>query len=283
MYLKKGLEILGLSILVSFSFIITDKAVSMINDNDTIMSMIKENSLDYELSSVDAIINEDEIIPGSSGRIVDVNKSYEQMRNSGMYHADFFVFNDVQPSISIEDNYDKYIIGGNRNRKVISMIFKINSNNNLNNVINILNNYKVRANFFIDGNWAENNLDQIKKFFYDDNIIGSLGYSGNFIIDDNYWLNNLIKRNSKQHNYYCYLENKDNDVLSRCSKDKNYTILSKFTVNNNLLSQTKKKLESGLIISIVVNDSTIKELPNTINYIISKGYKFVNLDELIAE
>ena len=49
-------------------------------------------------------------------------------------------------TISIDDYYDKYIIQGNTERKSVALVFKITSNNNLQELINILNNKNIKNN-----------------------------------------------------------------------------------------------------------------------------------------
>ena len=49
------------------------------------------------------------------------------------------------------------------------------------------------------------------------------------------------------------------------------------------LSNTKKYLKNGAIITYKVNDYLFKELPLIINYINSKGYEIVYLNTLLEE
>ena len=72
MYLKKTLEMIGISILICFSFILTEKTTNVMKENDSIMTSVKENKDILEIPSINAKINEDEIVPGISGRVVDI-------------------------------------------------------------------------------------------------------------------------------------------------------------------------------------------------------------------
>ena len=84
------------------------------------------------------------------------------MKQYGTYNEALTTFKEIEPIISIDDYYDKYIIQGNTERKSVALVFKITSNNNLQELINILNNKNIKTTFFIDGLFLENNTDLIK-------------------------------------------------------------------------------------------------------------------------
>ena len=279
MYLKKRLEMLGLGILICFSFILTEKTSTMIKDNDEIMTSIKERQLEFEYDSVDAKIVNDEIIPGISGKIIDIEESYQAMKQVGIYKDNLMVFKYISPAISINDNYDKYIVSGNTSKKQVSIIFKIDNDQNIDNIVNILNNKEIPANFFVNYEWSKNNVDTIKNISTKGHVIGKLESNK----DTAQLLQSIIKINTSQKQYYCYSEEKNEELLNNCSNNKEYTILPSLVIDNSLLSNVMNNIKSGSIISITVNKYTLKELSNTVDYINSKGFKIVNLDVLLEE
>lgn len=278
MYLKKTLEMIGLSIFICFSFMFTDKVTDIMKENDEIMTSVKENKSFSEINSVNAKINNDEIIPGLNGKVVDVEKSYQIMKKIGYYNDSLYVYKEEEPEISVKDNYDKYIVSGNKTQKNITIIFKINDNKNIDDIFNLLKNNKMSSNFFISYEWATNNLEKIKYESLNGHNFGSLSYENNLLT-----VNSLIKINSDQKNYYCYTEKKDITLLNDCSKNKYYTIIPSIIIDSNLLSNVMKSISPGSIITININRSTISELSNTLDYISSKGYKVVNLDTILQE
>ena len=74
--MKKFFESLGLITLVCFIFFYTEKNTSVVKELDDIMIKIKEVSPNYATKVIDAIIEGDTIIPGISGKEVDINTSY---------------------------------------------------------------------------------------------------------------------------------------------------------------------------------------------------------------
>ena len=81
---------------------------------------------------------------------------------------------------------------------------------------------------------------------------------------------------------YCYIEEYDETKIDKCKKEKKYTIKIN-PIKKNLLQETKRNIENGKIITIILNNNTKKELELTINYIQNKGYKIVKIEELLSE
>lgn len=95
-------------------------------------------------------------------------------------------------------------------------------------------------------------------------------------------LDTIIKKIGKQKEGYCYAEIENESNLQICSLNKNYTIKPIF-INENYTKNLKENLKPGAIISFEINDNLKKELPIIINYILSKGYKIDNLNNLLSE
>ncbi len=278
MYLKKTLEMIGLTVLICFSFILTEKTSTIMKDNDEIMTSLKENRETFEYASIDAKILNDEIIPGISGKVVDIEESYQAMKKVGSYKTNLMVYKTILPEVSLTDNYDKYVVSGNRSKKQITLIFKIDNNQKIDDIVALLNKNKMQANFFVSSDWASSNINKIKDMSGSGYNFGKLKYD-----DNNDLFKSIIKINTKQINHYCYSEEKNTKLLESCSKNKEYTILPSIVINDNLLATLMKNIQSGSIISISINKNTSKELATTLDYIKSKGYRVVNLDNLLTE
>lgn len=279
MILKKSLEMLGLAVLICFSFFLTEKTTIIMKENDSLMTTVKEKSKELEISSIDAQIINDEIIPGISGKTVDVEKSYQAMKPIGVYNTKLVVYQTVEPKLSLKENYDKYVVGGNHLKKQVSIILKIENNENIDSILNLLKENKMVVNFFITSDWSMNKIEKLKEMSTQGHVIGSLETN----IKKNNLVHSFLKINTNQQNDYCYIEEKNDDIINHCAKNKRYTILPSLVIKNNLLSEVMKNVKSGSIISIEINNRTSKELSNTLNYIYSKGYEVVTLDKLLQE
>lgn len=63
-----------------------------------------------------------------------------------------------------------------RNEKVISLTFDVDRNDkNLDQVLELLNKYKVKASFFVTGTWVDDNPDELKKILFHGHDIGNHG------------------------------------------------------------------------------------------------------------
>lgn len=277
--MKKYFQIVGIIALACFSFIFTEKTALMVRNSDTLMQAIKENESLYKIESVNASISGDTIVPGIGGKRVNDNKSYSNMKRLGEFNSNLLVYDYFLPEITLTKTYDKYVIGGNPRKKMVSIIIKVSDKDNINELIKVIGDTKV--NLFIDGSWLEKNestLQNLRNY-----NIGNLSYNSDYSKSGFIWMNTIINKYSNQKNKYCYQEEKNDDYLKICTLQKNYTILPSIVIKDNPLIEIKNNIKAGSIISLSINEKTIKELPLIINHINSKGYTIVNLDELLSE
>lgn len=251
--MKQTFKILGLIILVSFSFIYTEKTVKVIREYDTIMIDLKKIK---SIKPIEAITTKNTIIPGINGKKINIDKSYTKMKEYGEFNSKLLVYDDVYPNEVLSNNKDKFIISGNSNKYMISVIFLTDEK-----YVDKLNKYNIKSNYMIK---KINNIN-----LYKNNLVG-------FYKNYDNWSYSLAKSNNIKIDY-CFSEEKSN-----CFKNNLYVIKTDI-IKNNYLSNTKKYLKSGAIITYKVNDYIFKELPLIINYINSKGYKIEYLSTLLEE
>lgn len=279
--MKKIFQIIGLISLTCFSFFVTEKTATVVNDLDEIMIEIKEKKDEYKSNYIDAIVENNTIIPGVSGRKVNINKSYKNMKSNGYFSEKLFIYDYTKPKISLYDNMDKYIIKGNSNKRMVSLIFTLYGEDNINDILNIINNYGVKATFFVDYTWFTNNNEIIKEMIDDGHIVSPLmdDYT-----DSNFeWMDMVLKKINKQSVGFCYNQYDNQDNLDVCTLKGNYTIRPIVISDKTPLVDIKSKIESGSLFSLTINSEVKKELSTIIIYIKSKGYKITNLQEHILE
>ena len=119
----------SLLVLVLFSFFYTDRVMNFINKKDPLMNKIDLLKDKYEVLPVNAVLDSNTIIPGVKGKSVDLDKSYENMKVSGIFREDYLVYNDILPSEMLSNNMDKYIIGGNTSSNRVSLLVITNYDN----------------------------------------------------------------------------------------------------------------------------------------------------------
>lgn len=281
MKLKKLIKPLSAIFLLLFSFYYTDKVVDIIREKDPIMQQIRLSSEKYKFDSIDARVVGDNIIPGKNGREIDYEESYSKMKQYGMYNEALTTFKEIEPTISIEDYYDKYIIQGNNEYKKVALVFKINSNNNFLELINALNNQNIKTTLFIDGLFLENNTSTIKTLL--NHELEILSYDNKY--DELYFNSalNYLASLTKKNPQFCYAEYDQKEVLELCTKLKLHTVIPTIRVIDSPYKTIKGKLTNSAIISLPLTTQTINEFPLIIDYISQKGYTFVTLEELLTE
>ena len=264
-------------LLMIFSFYYTNKIIEFLKEKDPIMKNIRKNSSKYHIDSIDALIINNNIIPGKVGKDIDYKKSYSKMKQYGSYNETLTVFKDVKPVVSIDNNYDKYIVSGNKEKRSIALVFKVYKDTNINGLLSILDKNKVSANFFIDGTYLENNILTLKSMKnHEINILSyNNSYDKSLFETSISYLENILEKDVK----YCYGE----EVLKLCSKLKLHTIKPSLVVHNNLYREVKNNIDNSIIISIDINSYNLKELSSTIDYIKGKAYKIQLLSDLLRE
>ena len=281
--MKKIFSIIGFVTLVCLSFIYTERASNLANSKDELMMTIKQLSSKYEIKSVDAIIDNDTFIPGINGTKVDCNKSYRAMKKYGVFNESLLEYKQIKPNDIIADNYDKYIISGNPEKNMVSLIIFVDSNTSVENIIKIADEKKVKLNLFVDSTWFKENNHLIEKYISNGHIIGNLSYNLDYNDGAYIYMDTIIKKIGKQKIGYCYADDENIQNLKICSMNKNYTIKPDSLIKDNYLTNIKSNLKSGSIISLKLSDNLNKELLVIINYINSKGFSIVNLDTLLFE
>ena len=246
--------ILTILILI-FSFYYTNKVSEYIKSKDPIMIKIKKEKDNYENKPINAIIENDTIIPGKKGKIVNVNKSYEKMKKLKSYSDSLYVYKFKNPKISINNKYDKLVIKGNSYNKNISLLLKIKNIDLLNIIIKYPELNIILDNYIINNYY--NNLLNIKN---------------NIIVLENNNISDIVN--------YCYtLDN----FKKLCSDYNIYTILPTF-IDNDIYYNSYQILENGKIFAYnIINEKDLEKFLLLLSGFKNLGYNIVSIDKLIEE
>ena len=269
--MENKIKVLGILLLAGFSFFYTNKVTDIIKDNDPIMSKIKETKNDLVVSKIDPVIINDEYITGINGCIVDENESYNKMKNEGEYKEELLVMKEDE----VEEINDKYIIGGNKKKRNVSIIL-LDIDNKLDNYIKKNN---ISINYFLDGKYIADNIDKVIGISKHSNIYNygrNEKYTSKYIVYDN----SVISTNLSNNSNYCLFRNKDKEGLKLCSSYDMKSI-KEDVINDGFLTYTKENLKNGKI--FIYDNYNYEEIELSIKYILSKGYNIVSLDKLLNE
>lgn len=273
--LKKIFKISAVLLLVGFSFFYTEKVTLIARNSDPIMRAIKKEESHKKVSNVNPVINNDEYIMGINGCEIDVDKSYSKMRSVGEFKEELIVMKETSND---KDLTDKYVIGGNNKEKKVSLIFIVNKDID-SNLTNYINDKNLKVNYFIDGKYLEENMITVK-FLSENSNIYYLGENEEYSDENMLYHNNLISMNGSNEPKYCFTSDKDNNTLKLCNDYDMVTIKSDI-IKDNIYKRIKDKLNNGVIFAI--DSDNIDEIKVSINYILSKGYNIISLEDLLSE
>ena len=240
--IKNCVKVTGLLILTFFSFFYTEKTVNTIKNQDPLMMEINELKNTYKVDVIESDVTDTSIIPGMIGCEVDVEKSYINLKRLGSFSSNLLVYKDILPSVLLENSFDKYIVKGNKEKNTVSLIFKVKKNDKIENVLNIIQDKKIKASFFIDGNFIENNVEKIKSMINEGHEVLNYGYDGVYDKDLIAWNNNFIERINYDNPRWCYLEKEDLNTLNLCSQNKMHTLIPNIIVKDNPLKEVKSNI-----------------------------------------
>lgn len=271
----KKIEYIGILLLFALSLIYLNKTTNILKDKDPIMQNIVHNANNYKIESVNAKINEDTIIPGTNGCVIDINKSYAKMKKINEYTDKMLKYKDLIPEITINNIYNKYIISGNETKRNVSII--ININEEVEKLNTLLSTNKIKLNVFLDSEILKNDIVSINKEYIK---IYNGGFNNNYDDITIEWMNDVIMENYNQ-SKYCINRNKNDDNLLVCARNKMHTITPTINVTKSNIHTAKTQINNGSI--IYFDEKNIDNIITISDYIKSKGFKIVFLEELLSE
>ena len=246
------LKIFVTILLFLFSLYYLHQGTIFIKENDKLMKEIKQKQSIYNIKEVDAIITLHAMIPGIRGRKVNLDKSYQKMKKLNTFNESLIVYDNIIPSSSIQNIYDKVIISGNRQKQNISIIIEINNIQ----LFNLINSILVSNNIYAD-------------------ILSNNNYS---ILDTNY--QSIVNTDYFPYINYCLTYNLN--INNECQLNKKKTILG-ININNYYLSKTKEVMQNGIVLVYHFNENNYQELSVIIHYLKNNNYYIVPISELIKE
>lgn len=279
--LKNVSKLASLFLLLLLSFIYTDKVFTEARNNDPIMKEVMNYKKENDIKPIEPKIRDDEIILGLSGLEVDAKRSYKNMKDDTKFDKEKLIYNSVLPKTSISKTYDYYITKGNDEKEEVSIIFKVSDNTNVDEILSLVAKTDVKINFFVDGAWLEKNVETAFSIVNLDCEIYNLGYDGVYTKNMISVTNNLIESVTLKDSNLCLNETKDDDAMNICKKRKMHTITP--TITNPSITDLKKKLDKGIIISYDLSNYDYSKFKLMINTITSRGYEIKGLSSLISE
>lgn len=265
------------------SFIYTDNVQKASVTSDTLLNEIKSKKDGYKENAIEPIIKDNTISPGLNGKEVDVKKSYKEMSKIGYFDDKLLIYKPLPVENTLDKNKDKYIVSLNNSKMNINIIFKVKSSDDITSIIKALDKKNIKGTFFITSGYLEKHHNQIIELIEKNYTIGNLSNNEDYEDSDFVWMKTIITNIGNQKYNYC-LTNKPNKlIINTCKIQNSYTIMTNNIVKANPLINIKKMLKPGNIIVLDINKEVIKEIEIILNYIESRGYIIVPLEEGLKE
>ena len=281
--MKKFFQMIGILTLMVGSFVYTEKVGTTDKLNDTLLTEIKSKKDGYKENAIEPIINDDTIIPGVNGKEVDTEKSYEAMSKIGYFDDKLLVYKPLEVENTLDKNKDKYVINGNNTKMDVTLLFKVDNNDDITYIIKLLNQKEIKATFFIESKYLEKHHNQIIKLVQNGHTVGNLSNNEDYEDSDFVWMKTILTNIGPQIYNYCYTEKPNKEILKICSIQNSITIMPQIIIKSKPYLNLKKQILPGSIVSLEVNSALNNEIETILNYISSKGYNIKSLEELLKE
>src|SRR5699024_838336 len=132
------------------------------NNVVSIMASKKENELFNQITASAKQFNEEpedayidsvwKKTPGRNGKMVNVEKSYENMKKSSEFDASLLVFDEIEPEVSLKDLPASPIYRGHPEKEMVALMINVSwGTEYIPGILKTLKKENVRATFFLEG------------------------------------------------------------------------------------------------------------------------------------
>lgn len=281
--MKNFFQIIGVITLMIGSFIYTENVQKASITSDTLLNEIKRKKDGYKENAIEPIIKDNTISPGLNGKEVDVKKSYKEMSKIGYFDDKLLVYKTLPVENILDKNKDKYIVSLNNSKMNINIIFKVDTNDDITSIIKTLDKKNIKGTFFITSRYLEKHHNQIIELIEKNATIGNLSNNEDYEDSDFVWMKTIITNIGNQKYNYCLTSKPNKIIINTCKIQNSYTIMTNNIIKSNPLINIKKMIKPGNIIVLDINKEVIKEIELILNYIESRGYNIVPLEEGLKE
>ncbi|MCP8616475.1 polysaccharide deacetylase family protein [Salirhabdus salicampi] len=271
-------------------------------NDDPLYNRIVENAANYEKEPKNAKIDKVwKKMPGLNGLEVDIKKSYKKMKQNGGFDEKLLVFKEIEPEVKFSDLPAAPVYRGHPEKEMVSFAVNVAwGEEHVPDMLKTLNDGDVKATFFIDGKWAQQNLDLVKMIKEEGHEIGNHGYnhpdfsrlSSQQIYEQVKRTNDILEgiTGKKPKLFAPPAGSFNEEVVKVVDNFEMETIL--WTVDTvdwkkpskrAMINRVMKKVDAGSIILMHPTEVTKKALQELILNIKQKEYKMSTVSQLLTE
>jgi probable sporulation protein (polysaccharide deacetylase family) len=181
-YLLTFILVLGLvksTPVTTYISVVKQNSIQVNQSGEVLSQKIKELAEEIDTLATDARV--DPIwkgIPGYNGLQINQEKSYQLAKQLGQLSIETLVIDQVKPKVQLEDLPPQPIYRGNPNKPMISLMVNVAwGTEHVHQMLNIFDQYNVKATFFLDGKWLLENEEVARVIIQNGHEIGNHAYS----------------------------------------------------------------------------------------------------------
>ncbi|GAE29297.1 polysaccharide deacetylase family protein [Alkalihalobacillus hemicellulosilyticus] len=177
-------------VLISFSFVqnpfsthylhtLKYESEAVLNEQDPLYKQIMVSAKEYEEPAIDARIDRVwKAVPGYNGIRVDIDATYERVKGDMQFDERKIVFEEVAPSIHLDDLPPAAIYKGNEEKQMVAFLINVAwGNEYIPDILKTLKKHNIHVTFFLDGSWVKKNPQLAKMLIEEGHEIGNHAYS----------------------------------------------------------------------------------------------------------
>lgn len=159
--------------------LLKESALPAAKESDPLYQDIIKNAPTYEIPPKDATIDRVwKAIPGYNGQKVDIEASYKNMKNKGVFNEKKLVFTQTKPKVHLQDLPAAPIYKGHPDKPMVTFIINVAwGNEYLSEMLATLKKHNISVSFFLEGNWVKKNPDLAKMIVSSGHEVGNHSYS----------------------------------------------------------------------------------------------------------
>src|SRR5699024_2747599 len=116
--------------------------------------------------------------PGRNGIKVNVEQSYEKMKEMKVFDETKLVYDEVAPNLSLSDLAPSPIYRGHPEKEMVALLINVSWGiEYIPSILQTLNNHQVKATFFVEGKWAKENKTVVEMIDEQNHLIGNHAYN----------------------------------------------------------------------------------------------------------
>ena len=255
--MNKYFKAFGLLSILCFSFFYTEKIAKFMQSKDPLYVSIMTVKDDYHEDAVDAVIDNNYIVPGLIGMEVNVDKSFQNMQDYGYFVENDLVFDEVIPTVSLSNHLDKIVKKGNALKNSVALIVKEDS------LITYLEEMGILYNVLVTKENVDHQYTHGLKINYD---------------FEHYDEVEKILKSNKENNSLCFITGGNQEF---CKQRKKVLVEESLHIQKSNLSSLYKSVSTGDILYLDDNLG-ITNLKLLISQIQFKGLNIVHLNALLS-